>query len=107
MPPDPSSGLSDDRDAAAANSCRGNPNPFRATTEITYVLSKQAFVRLEIYDLLGRKVRTLVESVQAAGPHSITWGGTHQTGVPLGSGMYFFRLVAGSQVQAGKIILLR
>jgi hypothetical protein len=67
------------------------PNPFNPTTVISYQLPTNGFMRLEIYDVLGRKIKTLVSERQSAGAHSVTFnaGG-------LSSGVYFYRLTAGS-----------
>jgi carboxyl-terminal processing protease len=69
------------------------PNPFNTQTEITYTLSETTFVKLEVFDLSGRSLTTLVESKQPAGSHSVPFRAPN-----LKKGMYLYRLVAGNSV---------
>ena len=78
------------------------PNPFNPSTVIQYVIPQSAYVTLEVFDLLGRSVRTLVSGEQGFGPHSIRFDGTG-----LASGVYFYRLKAGSLMQTKKLMVLR
>jgi len=78
------------------------PNPFNPSTVIGYVLPRSTSVRLEIFDLLGRTVRTLVNGVQGFGPHSIVFDGTG-----LASGVYFYRLTAEGFTQTRKLMIIR
>jgi hypothetical protein len=68
------------------------PNPFNSGTVIDYSIPKPAFVSLSVYDVEGRCVTTLVQEDQAAGIHSVPWGGTDASGKPLGTGVYLCRL---------------
>jgi hypothetical protein len=90
------------------NALRGNfPNPFTDQTTIEYTLKKKSEVRLAVYDLLGRRVRVLVDGeTQEAGPHAITWSG-RRGGRPAASGVYFYRLKAGDFTASGKLTLVR
>ena len=72
--------------------CPSYPNPFNAETTIRYVLPKPGRVRLVIYDVLGRKVRTLVDREQVAGQHSVLWDGKDGERGGVSSGVYFCRL---------------
>lgn len=83
------------------------PNPFNAQTHIEYILPKSAKIRLCIYDIYGQRVRTLVESIQAAGRRRIRWNGRDDRGRELGSGVYLARLETGSQYSTKRIILLK
>ena len=78
------------------------PNPFNPTTAISYQLPVASNVKLIVYDVLGRPVATLVNERQAAGPHSVKFDAG---GLP--SGVYFYRLQAGSFVRTKKMILLQ
>ncbi|SMO38346.1 Por secretion system C-terminal sorting domain-containing protein [Gracilimonas mengyeensis] len=78
------------------------PNPFNPTTNIRYSVPELTDVRLEIYDLLGRKVQTLVNSKQSAGWYVYDWNASH-----LASGIYFYRLQAGKHVQTKKLTLIK
>lgn len=83
------------------------PNPFNASTTIRYDLPKESFVTLAIFDLLGRKVRTLVSNTIPAGPHTLQWDGNDDAGKVLGSGVYYCRLRAGEFVDGMRMVLLR
>jgi hypothetical protein len=78
------------------------PNPFGRSTVITYTLPEASAVRLAVYDVLGREVARLVDGLQAAGRHAVTW----QAG-PLPSGPYVYRLDAGRHAEARTMLLLR
>ncbi len=78
------------------------PNPFNPTTIISYQLPANTLVTLKVYDVLGRFVNTLVEDRQTAGTHSVTFNASN-----LSSGVYFYRLTAGSNVQTKKLMLLK
>ncbi len=70
------------------------PNPFNPTTNIKYALPVDSRVTMEIYNVIGQKVRTLVSDNQAAGYHAIEWNSTGTSGQQLGSGVYFLHLSA-------------
>jgi hypothetical protein len=93
---------------AFENALRGNhPNPFADRTTIEYTLKKKSEVRLVVYDLLGRRVRVLVDGqTQEAGPHAVEWSG-RRGGRPAASGVYFYRLKAGDFTDSGKLTLVR
>ncbi len=78
------------------------PNPFNPTTVISYQLATNSFVNLDIYDMLGRKIKTLVSEHQNTGLHSVTFNASN-----LSSGVYFYRLTAGSFLETKKLMLLR
>ncbi|MDW7678993.1 MAG: right-handed parallel beta-helix repeat-containing protein [bacterium] len=69
------------------------PNPFNPQTRIQYQLARSAEVRLEIFNLLGKKVITLINEKQTAGIHSTSWDGKDSTGNQAASGVYFYRLL--------------
>jgi hypothetical protein len=83
------------------------PNPFNPTTTITYNLPKQTWVELTVYDVSGALVRTLVSGSQPAGEKSVTWEGRSDTGTPMASGVYFYRLKTPEFAKTRKMILLK
>jgi predicted lipoprotein with Yx(FWY)xxD motif len=83
------------------------PNPFNPTTRITFGLKESTRVSLRIYDVAGRLVRVLVEGDRPAGRYAELWNGCDAVGKAAASGMYFYRLDAGSFTQTRKMILLR
>ena len=78
------------------------PNPFRTTTTIEYALAHTGFVSLNVYNLLGEKVASLVAERQDAGLYRVAWDAT---GMP--SGIYSYRLLAGTQSQTKRLVLIR
>jgi len=78
------------------------PNPFNAKTSITYQVPKASDVRLEVYNLAGQKVATLVNGIQTAGRHVVTWDGSEAA-----SGIYFYKLSAGDHTSMKRMALLK
>ena len=78
------------------------PNPFNPSTVISYQVANLGEVSLKVFDLLGREIATLVNEVKAAGSYSKQWNAA-----TMSSGIYFYRLQAGSYTQTKKLILLR
>ncbi len=78
------------------------PNPFNPTTIISYELPADNVVSLEVYDMLGRKVKTLLSERQSAGAHSVTFNASS-----FSSGVYFYRLTTGNFVETKKLILIK
>ena len=78
------------------------PNPFNPTTTIRYMLAENAHVVLSVYDVQGRKVRTLIDNRQKAGSHTIQFNASN-----LASGIYIYEIKAGSYTQMKKMILVR
>jgi hypothetical protein len=83
------------------------PNPFNPATEIKYQLPKASEVKLAIYNVLGEKVRILVQEKKDPGVHHARWDGINDHGIPLSSGIYFYRLSAGNYESVRKMILIR
>ena len=84
------------------------PNPFRGTTGIRYLLAADSPVALEIYDTVGRRVRSLVDvEMVSAGPHDVTWDGRDGAGNSVAPGIYHVRLEAGSRVEGHRIVIVR
>jgi len=78
------------------------PNPFNPTTVVSYQLPVGSNVRLVIFDILGREVATLVNERKAPGSYSVKFDGSH-----LASGVYFYRIVAGSFAETKRLLLIR
>jgi hypothetical protein len=93
--------------AARANIASISPNPFNPRTTIAYQLEQDSNVRLAVYDLRGREVRTLVAASKQAGRHTITWDGTDTAGRPAASGIYLLRLNAAGAVDQAKVLLAK
>lgn len=83
------------------------PNPFNPETVIGYALAEASDVRLIIYNVLGQQVRELVNASQSPGQYSVRWDGRNALGAQVTSGVYIYRLIAGSQVELRKMILLK
>jgi hypothetical protein len=82
------------------------PNPFNPTTRIQYTLAKAGQVSLKVYNLIGNQVGTLVSGYQEAGSYTVPFGSNKET-FGLSSGVYFYRLEAGSFVSTRKLILVK
>jgi hypothetical protein len=82
------------------------PNPFNSDTIITYSVAKNQPVKLEVYDLLGRCVKNLVNGVKQPGSYQVRWDGTDNLGHVLSSGIYFYRMISNFASQAHKMMLL-
>jgi hypothetical protein len=78
------------------------PNPFNPSTTISFAIPANSFVSLKVYDILGREVTTLVSEQLSAGNHSRQWNA-----MDMPSGVYFYRLQAGSFTETKKLILLK
>ena len=83
------------------------PNPFNATTAILYRIGKTDDVELTVFDMLGRKVRSLCHGMQPAGEHRVTWNGKNESGEEVGSGIYLLHLRAGEFTAVRKMCLIR
>ena len=81
---------------------RNRPNPFNQSTVISYQLPANIYVKLKVYDVLGRETATLMDGPQAAGSHSVKFNAGSLAG-----GVYFYRLQCGNNVETGKLVLLR
>jgi hypothetical protein len=78
------------------------PNPFNPTTSIQYAVSNRQFVTLEVYDVLGNEIATLVNEEKPAGTYELTWNAEQ-----LPSGVYLYQLKAGDYVNTKKMILIK
>jgi hypothetical protein len=83
------------------------PNPFNPETIIEYSLSSDEFVNLAVYNVLGQRVTTLVNEMQSAGKHYVSWDSTDDTGTKVSSGLYFYVLKIRDYVDRKKMVLLK
>jgi hypothetical protein len=87
---------------------QNSPNPFNPRTTVRYTLADGAAVRLQVFDVNGRLVRTLVDGNQVAGDFSIQWDGTNDTGIQVGSGVYWARMSTSRGFSAStKMVVLK
>jgi len=83
------------------------PNPFNPSTTIRYALPERSTVRLTIYNMLGKEVRTLVNTVEDAGYKSIIWDGLDQHGRLISTGVYIYKIQAGNFSQTRKMVFMK
>jgi len=84
------------------------PNPFNSSTSITVRLPLDAQIRLEIYNVLGQRIRTLIDGRYQAGVHTYSWDGTDNSGSKVPTGIYFYRLTeSGKPLNTKKMIVLQ
>ena len=83
------------------------PNPFNPTTRLRYELSNSEYISINIYDLNGKYVKSLVNSIQGAGYWTIVWDATNNLGQPVSAGMYIYTIQAGEFRQTRKMVLLK
>ncbi|MEW6051724.1 MAG: T9SS type A sorting domain-containing protein [Candidatus Zixiibacteriota bacterium] len=83
------------------------PNPFNPVTTIEYSLPERNHVVIEVYNVIGQKVRTLVNCEEPAGSYSVLWDGISSSGETVSTGVYFYRFQAGTHVETKKMLLLK
>jgi hypothetical protein len=83
------------------------PNPFNPITTLRYDLPEQGFVTITIYDMLGREIKSLVNTAQEAGFKSVTWNATNDHGKPVSAGVYLYQIQAGDYISTNKMVLLK
>ena len=82
------------------------PNPFNPSTAIQFQIPKTTEVQLDIYNMLGQKIRTLVNQTFLPGVHSSVWDGTNENGIGVSAGLYFYQLRTNDYLETRKMILL-
>ena len=82
------------------------PNPFNPSTIIPYQLPTSAHVRLEVFNLLGQRLATLVDAERSAGVHTAQWDATDATGRAVGAGVYIYRLSSGEMTESRRMVLV-
>ncbi len=83
------------------------PNPFNPLTNMEFGIGNAEWVKLTVYDVLGRKVRTLVNERKLPGTYTVQWNGTNDAGQPVASGVYLYRLQAANHTLVRKMLLIR
>jgi subtilisin family serine protease len=92
---------------AAFSLAQNYPNPFNPKTVMAFGLPVTGQTTLEVYDIMGRKVKTLVDGVLPAGTHNVVWDGTDNHGTSVASGIYFYKLAHGEKVITRKMMMLK
>lgn len=83
------------------------PNPFNPETAISYSLAKNSTVTLTVFNVMGQKIRTLIDTEQPAGRYTARWNGLNNRGLKVASGVYFYRIQAGDFSRIHKMLLLK
>jgi hypothetical protein len=83
------------------------PNPFRGFTTVHFALQQAMPVKLDVYDVSGRRIRSLARGVLPAGPQIASWDGNDDDGFSLASGFYVIRMEAGGRVESRQVRLVR
>ena len=83
------------------------PNPFNPITTIDYEMARDEFVSIFVYDLMGRRIKTLVNKVNAPGRYSVSWNGTNDDSKLLSTGMYFYKMRAEGFESVKKLMLIK
>ena len=83
------------------------PNPFNPSTVIRFSLPKETRVRLDVYDVTGQLVKSLLNEGVRAGNKEITWDGTNNKGAKVSTGVYIYRLAADNFVSSKKMVLIK
>lgn len=86
---------------------QNHPNPFNPDTKIQFDLPGETHVQLEIFNVLGRRVTVLADRPMSPGTHVVTWDGRSESGDRVASGIYFYRIKAGSFVESRRMVLLK
>jgi hypothetical protein len=100
----------DERDSGlpeAYKLAQNYPNPFNPATTITYEIASSEHVKLVVYNVIGQKIRTLVNNVETAGSHTVVWDGRMDNGVAVPSGMYVYRLETSMGSMAKTAVLIK
>ncbi len=92
----------------AVNALNGNyPNPFNPTTTISFSIKDSSPVSIEIFNLKGQKVKTLVDQPMTAGSHSVVWNGNDNNNQNVSSGVYYYRMTSGKYSATKKMVLMK
>ena len=83
------------------------PNPFNPNTTLKFNVQKEVFVKITIYNQLGKRVKDLVNENYAVGTHSVTWNSTNNQGKQVSAGMYIYTIQAGEFRATKKMVLLK
>jgi len=99
--------LIDDTNPQSYSLEQNYPNPFNPTTNIKYTVAKEGNVKIEVYDITGKLVTTLVNQSMSSGTYNVTWNGQNTSGQNVVSGIYLYRIQSNDFVAIKKMILLK
>ncbi|MCH7548435.1 MAG: metallophosphoesterase [Candidatus Krumholzibacteriota bacterium] len=105
--PDLPSSAGDTTNPPGISALNSWPNPFNPYTTISFVVNAPDEVTLDVFDVRGHRLTTLVKKTMVAGPHEIRWDGTDESGISLSSGVYFARLRSGRDTRTLRMVLLK
>ena len=83
------------------------PNPFNPETTIRFNVAVESIVSIDIYNIRGQRVKSLLDGFYERGSHTVVWDGRDDNGRELGSGMYFYRMIAGDVMETRRMVLLK
>ena len=83
------------------------PNPFNPITKISYELASDGFVKISIFDMKGKEVKTLIENVQLSGKHSVIWNATDNNAQPVSAGLYLYKIQNKGKTKTRKMVLIK
>jgi hypothetical protein len=106
IPGDGASAPEESQETIVFGSVSACPNPFRSQTRVAYSLAEPGPVKLSVYDLQGRLVRSLLEASPASGERSLVWNGRDDLGRPVPSGVYFLQMASGRVAGTTKVLFL-
>ncbi|MCX6831778.1 MAG: T9SS type A sorting domain-containing protein, partial [candidate division Zixibacteria bacterium] len=100
--------LSSKQSATGSFQCfRNYPNPFNSCCQIEFEIASATHITLEVLNILGQSVRTLVDGYKSAGNYSVVWDGRDNSQQSVASGIYLYRIVAGDFSETHKMILMK
>ncbi|MCP4583730.1 MAG: T9SS type A sorting domain-containing protein [candidate division Zixibacteria bacterium] len=103
-------GIEDDNDETLPNIIslsQNYPNPFNASTIIEFELNQPGYAGLDVFDVRGRKVKTLVDDYLGSGRYTVKWNGISESGKVVTSGSYFYKLKSGDYIDTRKMVLIK
>ena len=83
------------------------PNPFNPITEISYELASDGFVKLSIFDMKGREIKTLIENIQLSGKRSVIWNATDNNYQAVSAGLYLYKIQKKGITKTRKMVLIK
>lgn len=86
---------------------QNSPNPFNPSTKIEFALPRASKTRIEVYNIVGQKVKTLLDTYLSAGYQQVEWDGTDQRGNAVASGVYLYKMTAGDFAETKKMLLMK
>jgi hypothetical protein len=86
---------------------QNSPNPFNPSTEIVYAVPEQGRVLLSVYNITGKRIKTLIDAEESIGYHTVRWNGRNDSGEMVSGGMYLCRMEAGVYRQTIRMLLIK